>query len=573
MKLKKLVFAAAAVCSFFTAANSVSAQGTTFSYQGRLNQSGSPASGSYDLRFAVYDAMASGNQIGAALTNSATAVSNGLFTVALDFGGVFTGTNYWLQIATRTNGGGAFTTLIPRQPFMPTPYAIMANSASNLLGLLPAIQLTGTVPTANLPMNFTNGQAISNLLATVQFALNVANLGVTNDGTTDVTAKLQNLLNQGGAFYFPAGRYLARELYITNNTTLIGSGATLVYATAAANSNIFVTCGLNNNITILGMTFDGGDYSEYTTRKFTTYAGVQDFSVPYSFAMWNPLGVRHGLQINIDGGGLISGITISGFGGIGLLPVSPKGINGPGFGRATVSGVYCISNFVGLFSSGMIGVAIGPYLPNWITNYIPGAKDPEFMSYSGLNLIHNTIGMSASAGNCTYVNSAFTANLFGQLDSNGNNDHHGSINSCEYTHNTAMGIYISGCQFGEQIINCQFRDNGASITLDHSAGITVDFSTFAPLIITNTGSIGQNFFRHNTYPGTWASQTFIADGKTLYFGNNSYDTPGDNDGQLLTLLGTGTVHGLSTNIQFTFNGTRTNTLYFTNGILSAVTQP
>ncbi|HEX7570666.1 MAG TPA: hypothetical protein VF492_09190, partial [Verrucomicrobiae bacterium] len=54
------------------------AQGTAFTYQGRLNNGGSPASGIYDLRFAIYDSTNSrGTLIAGPLTNSATAVSNG----------------------------------------------------------------------------------------------------------------------------------------------------------------------------------------------------------------------------------------------------------------------------------------------------------------------------------------------------------------------------------------------------------------------------------------------------------------------------------------------------------------
>jgi photosystem II stability/assembly factor-like uncharacterized protein len=128
------------------------AQGTTaFSYQGRLNNNGSPANGLYDLRFIVWDALTNGNIVAGPVTNSATSVTNGLFAVTLDFGGgVFTGPARWLQLDARTNGNGAFTTLLPRQPITPTPYAIMANSASNLLGTLPATQLSGTLPSSVL---------------------------------------------------------------------------------------------------------------------------------------------------------------------------------------------------------------------------------------------------------------------------------------------------------------------------------------------------------------------------------------------------------------------------------------
>ena len=52
--------------------------------------------------------------------------------MSLDFGGsVFTGNARWLEIAVAPTAGG-FTTLAPRQQILPTPYAIMANTASNL---------------------------------------------------------------------------------------------------------------------------------------------------------------------------------------------------------------------------------------------------------------------------------------------------------------------------------------------------------------------------------------------------------------------------------------------------------
>ena len=110
------------------------AQGTAFTYQGRLNDGGTPASGAYDLTFAVFDAASIGAQVGATLTNAAVAVSNGLFTVTLDFGaGIFTGPDRWLEIGVATNGDGGFVTLSPRQALLPAPYAIYANTASTVV--------------------------------------------------------------------------------------------------------------------------------------------------------------------------------------------------------------------------------------------------------------------------------------------------------------------------------------------------------------------------------------------------------------------------------------------------------
>jgi hypothetical protein len=125
------------------------AQGTAFTYQGRLNDGTGPANGNHDLKFAIYDASSNGNLVAGPVTNSPTSVSNGYFMVLLDFGaGVFTGPGRWLEISVRTNSGSpvAFTTLGQRQALTPSPYAIFANAASNLSGTLPAGQLSGTIP-------------------------------------------------------------------------------------------------------------------------------------------------------------------------------------------------------------------------------------------------------------------------------------------------------------------------------------------------------------------------------------------------------------------------------------------
>jgi hypothetical protein len=138
------------------------AQGTAFTYQGRLNNGANPAGGIYDVRFTVYDDAGAGNVWGV-LTNAATPVTNGLFTVTLDFGsGVFTGNPRWLEIAVRTNSATAFATLAPRQPITPTPYAI---TAENLNGYLPASQVSGVLPLAQLPASIVTNNAINATLA------------------------------------------------------------------------------------------------------------------------------------------------------------------------------------------------------------------------------------------------------------------------------------------------------------------------------------------------------------------------------------------------------------------------
>jgi hypothetical protein len=103
--------------------------GSAFSYQGRLNDGLNPANGRYDLQFTLYDAGSGGGQIGLPQTTNAVPVNNGLFAVMLDFGTSFDGNARWLEIAVKTNGGASFTTLAPRQPLTPTPFARYAPSA------------------------------------------------------------------------------------------------------------------------------------------------------------------------------------------------------------------------------------------------------------------------------------------------------------------------------------------------------------------------------------------------------------------------------------------------------------
>lgn len=107
------------------------AQGIAFTYQGRLTEGASGATGTYDLRFALFDTAGAGVRQGSLLTNSPLAISSGLFSVTLDFGNQFPGANRWLEIGVRTNGGGSFVTLSPRQALTPAPYAIQAGSAAN----------------------------------------------------------------------------------------------------------------------------------------------------------------------------------------------------------------------------------------------------------------------------------------------------------------------------------------------------------------------------------------------------------------------------------------------------------
>jgi hypothetical protein len=145
----------ALACSF-TRFECAFAQGTLFTYQGQLLTTNGMANGLYDFTFALYNAASGGSQSGGTVQTNGVSVTNGTFTVPVDFGtGIFNGTAYWLQIGVRTNGAASFTPLSGRQPLTPAPYAVFAESVN-------AAGLTGAVPSAGLSGNYSGAINLNN---------------------------------------------------------------------------------------------------------------------------------------------------------------------------------------------------------------------------------------------------------------------------------------------------------------------------------------------------------------------------------------------------------------------------
>lgn len=99
-------------------------QDNAFTFQGKLNDGGVPAEGEYDLRFTLHDDPDLDSPVGSTLELLNVLVSDGLFTVVLDFGSVFDGTPLWLQIEVQSSASKAgFSPLTPRQKLSAAPYA------------------------------------------------------------------------------------------------------------------------------------------------------------------------------------------------------------------------------------------------------------------------------------------------------------------------------------------------------------------------------------------------------------------------------------------------------------------
>jgi hypothetical protein len=185
---------------FAGATSSALAQGTAFSYQGRLQDSGANANGTYDFQFTLWDSLSGGTQqpqpspVTVMKTN--VPVANGVFTLQLDFGASgFPGADRFLEIGARPSGGGSFTLLTPRQQITSTPYAIRTLGATTADGLSNACvacvpdsqigsvggsKVNGAIPVASVPGG--SGNYIQN--TTAQQA--ASNFNISGNGTADI---------------------------------------------------------------------------------------------------------------------------------------------------------------------------------------------------------------------------------------------------------------------------------------------------------------------------------------------------------------------------------------------------
>jgi len=189
-----------------TIASTTLAQSSAFSYQGQLKDGTTPANGVYDLRFKLFDAASAGTQVAPLVCIDNVQVTNGLFTVPINFGPDYSSPNSrYIEIDVRRDTGlncsttTGFVTQTPRQLLMATPLAIHARTASALDAPdgspLNAVSVDNngnvgvgtTTPTAPLhvmmPAAGSAGIRIQGLSST---AANTAFLSFTNSAGTDV---------------------------------------------------------------------------------------------------------------------------------------------------------------------------------------------------------------------------------------------------------------------------------------------------------------------------------------------------------------------------------------------------
>lgn len=178
----------------------LSSQPAPFSYQGRLLENSSPATGVYNFGFRLFDQATGGVLLSDPVAKAGTTVNNGVFTVELDFGAeVLARSDLWLEI-TVTRPGGALEVLSPRQKLLPSPRATHSLTAGAYAGAVSDTQLSTNVALLNASQTFAANLRFASASGTF-FGTFIGNgVGLTNvtatGGTGGIGSAFSGRVNQ-----------------------------------------------------------------------------------------------------------------------------------------------------------------------------------------------------------------------------------------------------------------------------------------------------------------------------------------------------------------------------------------
>ncbi len=242
---------------------------STFTYQGYLSNTGGPVNAICDMQFGLFNQDSYGTQIGSTLDRTNVTISQGSFTVQLNFGaGAFNGLDRFLEISVRCPAGsGGYTILSPRQPITAVPYAL------SLYGL--AVQYKDESP--NLVGGYVNNSLFNNSAvgATISGGGNYDSVNRVSDSYGTVGGGAGNWA--GDSAPSPDSAPYATISGGFNNTasgilSVIGGG----YYNIASGSRATIGGGQLNNATDSWTTVGGGYHNTSNARYATVGGGLEN---------------------------------------------------------------------------------------------------------------------------------------------------------------------------------------------------------------------------------------------------------------------------------------------------------
>lgn len=250
----RLTALAGALLFFGSAAMAVPVD-SSFTYQGKLTDTGQPVDGvTCDFRFGLWDAETGGAQVGSSPITRSAALSSSLFKVDLDFGAVFdTGQKRWLEIEVQCPDDVSFTTLSPRTEVKGAPqaqYALTAGQANAVSW--PDVQ--------NIPADIADGDDIGSQIVGGGSAFNVGGTGdsylpLAASSSTNDFSGAANLIPLAGTITDFQGHLSAATSSGSYTFTLMkNAGDTVVTCTASSPSDL--SCSDFSNC----VSYSGGDF-------------------------------------------------------------------------------------------------------------------------------------------------------------------------------------------------------------------------------------------------------------------------------------------------------------------------
>ena len=294
------------------AARVVCADPTPFTYQGELRVNNAAATGTYDLRFRLYDAATGGTQLGAQLAATDITPLNGIFSVDLDFGSaLLSDATKWLEVEVSDAGAGSYTVLTPRTRLSGSPFAHRAGSLDwSRITNKPADfadDVDNGFTTAGTGLTSTGGTVSLDLTYYDSRYYHVGNLSLNGDAfgnvNTVTVAALRGRVLANNALNPSPGQVLTYRSYgwDAEMPQFPSAGSYLIYSPGGAGSYAVDVAGLdsrylNQNILLSGDTT--GVYNNNTVSRLQGRAVSASPPAPNSVLKWTGIEWAPGTDAN-----------------------------------------------------------------------------------------------------------------------------------------------------------------------------------------------------------------------------------------------------------------------------------
>jgi hypothetical protein len=515
-------------------------QTTSFTYQGRLTDSMMAANGTYDFQFSLFDF--GGAQIGSTQTISNVTVTNGIFTVELDFGPLaFPGAERFLEIGVKNPAEPDYTTLSPRQRMTSAPYSVKSLNSATAEN---ALQLGGVgasefiqngdirlsddrdpnpgsehyihntaskQPASNFNISGIGTATLFN--SSTQYNINGARVLGAPAGTQNTFAGIGAGLSAGVGNFNSFYGFNAGQMNTTGSgNSFFGTDAGRLTSIGATNSFFGRSAGLSNSAGGGNSFFGVSSGRNNTTGNSNTFLGAV-----------TGLTNTTGNNITLVGWGTDVGsnelMFAAAIGAGSVVNTSNTIVLGrsagtdtveiPGTGKANIFDATTHYNFrnsrilgvggelVGNFTSLFVGLDAGATSSNGISNTFVG-RNAGFANTDGD--FNSFLGYNAGSGNTTGINNSFLGYLAGTANTIGNdNSFFGWLSGSSNTDGPGNSFF--GSESGRS--NTTGQRNSFYGNLAGSANTTGSLNSFfghAAGILNQTGS-------YNTFLGHITGQT------------------------------------------------------------------